>query len=165
MDDKHAMWLRAVDTLLVELFDGPPSEMAFILNVGDMGLLRQLESLDAKTASTRPMPGQTTIAAHVDHVLYGITLLNRAADGEPNPWATADWEASWRRTTVDDAEWRILVARLRTAAEAWKRNAQTWSQWDDITAPGVLSSVAHTAYHIGAIRQILAAAGQNHAPR
>lgn len=33
------------------------------------------------------------------------------------------------------------------------------TDWEDITAAGSLSSAAHTAYHLGAIRQIFAALG------
>jgi hypothetical protein len=103
------------------------------------------------------MPGKTTIAAHVDHVLYGLDLINRWAAGEPNPWADADWEASWRRTTVDDAQWRALRDRLRAAVQTWQRAVAARTDWDEISAAGAISTVAHTAYHLGAIRQILAA--------
>jgi hypothetical protein len=33
------------------------------------------------------MAGKTTIAAHVDHLHFGLALLNRWAVGEANPWA------------------------------------------------------------------------------
>jgi hypothetical protein len=148
---------RALSTTLTELFDGPPADLAFMLNPGDPGLLRQLESIDAAAASTRPMPGETTIASHVDHVLYGFELLNRWIDGEENPWATADWSASWKRTRVDEAAWRSLVARLRAATTHWRNSVATRAEWDDVAAAGAIASVAHTAYHLGAIRQILAA--------
>src|SRR5580693_7595405 len=93
---------RALSKLLIEIFDGPPGDEAYLLNPGDDGLLRQLDSISAGTASTRPMPGKTTIAAHVDHVHYGLALLNRWAAGEANPWADADWNASWKRVAVTD---------------------------------------------------------------
>jgi hypothetical protein len=105
------------------------------------------------------MSGKTTIAAHVDHVHYGFTLLNRWAAGEENPWAGADWEASWRRSAVSEAEWRTLRDNLRREVAKWQEVVRTRAEWDDITAAGALSSAAHTAYHIGAIRQILAALG------
>jgi hypothetical protein len=157
MSDTQSTFHRALQTVLAEIFDGPPGEMAFLLNPGDPGLLKQLEAIDATTASNRPMPGRTTIAAHVDHVLYGISLMNRWAKGEPNPWATADWDASWRRGTVDDAAWQDLLRRLRRAAGEWQRAVKDRSEWADVDAAGALSSAAHTAYHLGAIRQILAA--------
>jgi hypothetical protein len=106
------------------------------------------------------MPGETTVAAHTDHVLYGLELLNRWSDGEENPWATADWSASWKRTSVSEAQWRDLTAHLRTAVEKWQRALATRTGWNDITAAGAFASAAHTAYHLGAIRQILVAGGK-----
>jgi hypothetical protein len=158
-DSSDAIFHRALCQLLTELFDGPPGSEAYVLNPGDPGLLRQLDAIDARTASTRPMPGKTTIAAHVDHVHYGLTLLNRWAAGEENPWAGADWNASWQRDTVDAEQWRMLRDQLRRETETWQSAAAKRTAWDDITAAGALASAAHTAYHLGAIRQILAAMG------
>ncbi len=106
MNATDSIFQRALSKLLTEIFDGPPGNEAYLLNPGDVGLLRQLESLDARAASSRPMPGKTTIAAHVDHVHYGFTLLNRWAAGEANPWADADWNGSWQRGNVTPEEWR-----------------------------------------------------------
>jgi hypothetical protein len=50
-----------------------------------------------------------------------------------------------------------LRDKLRHEAEAWRKGAEVFSKWDDVSAAGAISSVAHTAYHLGAIRQILAA--------
>jgi hypothetical protein len=156
MNPIDTLFLRALAKLLSEIFDGPPGSEAYLLNPGDPGLLRQLDSIDAKAASSRSMPGKTTIASHVDHVHYGLSLMNRWARGEPNPFAGADWNASWQRTTVTDEQWRSLKSRLRHESEAWRQVVAARTDWDDITAAGALSSAAHTAYHLGAIRQILA---------
>jgi hypothetical protein len=126
--------------------------------------LRQLDGIDAEAASRRPMPGRTTIANHVDHVHYGFTLLNRWAAGEENPWATADWEASWRRGTLTDGQWKELRDKLRSAVKSWQNTVATRTEWNGITAAGAISSAAHTAYHLGAIRQIIAALGLPAAP-
>jgi hypothetical protein len=155
MSTTDSVFQRALAKLLTEIFDGPPGQEAYLLNPGDPGLLRQLETIDAKAASARPMPGKTTIASHVDHVHYGFTLLNRWAAGE-DPWASADWNASWQRTTVTDDQWRSLRDRLRQEADAWRKVVATRGDWDDVAAAGALSTAAHTAYHLGAIRQILA---------
>src|SRR6476620_3760210 len=93
---------RALSKMLTEIFDGPPGQEAFVLNPGDPGLLRQLDAIDATAASKRPMPGKTTIAAHADHVLFGLAILNRWMAGEANPWEGADWNASWQRTSVTE---------------------------------------------------------------
>ena len=155
MPEIDAVFHRAIVKLLGEIFDGPPGDEAYILNPGDGGLLRQLDSISGVTASRRPAPGRPPIAAHADHVLYGLSLLNRWIGGEENPWADADWNASWRVERVTDDEWRALVVRLREAATAWREGITPRHAWDDVAAAGAVSSVAHTAYHLGAIRQIL----------
>ena len=161
MSSANDTFQTSLSKLLVEVFDGPPGPEAYILNPGDPGLLRQLDTLNATAASSRPMPGKTTIASHVDHVRYGLSLLNRWAAGEANPWATADWEASWKKTSVTADEWQSLRDELRSEAAAWQRAVAARDAWDDLAAAGALSSLAHTAYHLGAIRQIVAAQGQS----
>jgi hypothetical protein len=157
MNSTDSIFQQALLKLLTEIFDGPPGDEAYVLNPGDPGLLAQLDTIDAAAASSRPVPGKTTIAAHADHVLYGLTLLNRWASGETNPWAQADWNASWQRGTVTTEQWQTLRHRLRQEALQWQQSAAARSQWDEISAAGALASAAHTAYHLGAIRQILAA--------
>jgi hypothetical protein len=106
------------------------------------------------------MPGTTTIAAHVDHLHFGLSLLNRWAAGEANPWEGADGNVSWRRTAVTDDEWRALRAALRHEADQWRKVVATRTNWDDLGAAAALSTAAHTAYHVGAIRQIIAGLNQ-----
>ena len=147
---------RALANMLTEIFDGPPGQEAYLLNAGDPGLLGQLDTIDASAASKRPMPGKTTIAAHVDHLQFGLAILNRWAGGEANPWAGADWNGSWRRTMVTEDQWRTLRDGLRQEVEKWRKVVATRTNWDDLSAAAALSTAAHTAYHFGAIRQILA---------
>jgi hypothetical protein len=156
MTTTDSVFQRALSNMLTEVFDGPAGRDAYLLNPGDPGLLRLLDTIGAAAASERPMPGRATIAAHVDHVLFGLGLLNRWAAGEANPWAGADGNASWQRTTVTDEQWRTLRDRLRHEAEQWRKVVATRADWDDLGAAAALSTAAHTAYHLGAIRQILA---------
>jgi hypothetical protein len=67
---------RSLKTLFAELVDGAPGNVGYVLNRGDAGLLRSLERLDGAAAS-RPNATGSSIAAHVDHVRYGLSLLNR----------------------------------------------------------------------------------------
>ena len=152
-----SIFQRAISNMLTEIFDGPPGSEAYVLNPGDAGLLRQLDGLDAAAASRRPMPGKTTVAAHVDHLLFGLGILNRWAAGEGNPWAGADWNASWQRGTVTEDQWRALRDGLRREAETWRTVVAGRTAWDDLGVAAALSTAAHTAYHFGAIRQLVAA--------
>jgi hypothetical protein len=95
----------------------------------------------------------SSIAAHVDHLRYGLSLMNRWSQGE-NPFGSADWRASWRKTTVTDAEWEGLRAQLRHEAARWLVVLRTPREVEGIELTGMLASIAHLAYHIGAVRQI-----------
>src|SRR5437868_14649909 len=98
MNPNDAIFQRALGKLLTEVFDGPPGGEAYILNPGDPGLHRQLEAISAAAASQQPIEGKPSIAAHVDHLHFGLSLLVRWMSGEENPWADADWNGSWQRT-------------------------------------------------------------------
>ena len=139
--------------LFSELVNGPDGE-SYMLNPGDRGLLRSLDTLSAEAASTVPSGGGASIAAHVDHVLYGIHLFNLWTAGEENPWAEADWTASWQRVSVNDEEWKALREQLRVEAEKWNASIAGTGDLKGVPLNGVIASVAHLAYHLGAIRQI-----------
>jgi hypothetical protein len=156
MATTDSIFQRALSNMLAEIFDGPPGQEAYVLNPGDPGLLRQLDTIEASTASQRPTSGKPTIAAQVDHVHFGLSILNRWAAGEANPWAGADFNASWRRNTVTEDEWQSLRDGLRHEAGRWRKVVAARTSWDDTSAAAALSTAAHTAYHLGAIRQILA---------
>jgi hypothetical protein len=142
-------------TLLGELVDGPPAA-AYMLNQGDAGLLRSLDKLTASDASAA-VAGGASVAAHVDHLRYGLSLMNRWTGGE-NPFEGADWSTSWRKTAVSDAEWQQLRAELGTEAHRWIDALRTPRDVNAVELNGILGSIAHLAYHLGAIRQINRAA-------
>jgi hypothetical protein len=139
--------------LFSELIDGP-KDQCYMLNMGDPGLLRALDTLSAASASVTPPHGGASIAAHVDHVLYGLQLLNRWVAGEENPWRDADWTASWTRNTVDNEQWTALRERFRRQARRWQESLAEARDLDGIELNGAIASIAHLAYHFGAIRQI-----------
>ena len=143
---------NTLGTLFSELAEGAPESGAYILNAGDAGLIRSLDKLSAADASVPTTTG-STIAAHVDHVRYGLSLLNRWSAGE-NPFQDADWSASWKKTKVSDDEWRQRREDLRTEATRWRNTLRTPREVREIELNGMIGSIAHLAYHLGAIRQI-----------
>lgn len=66
----------AGSTLWREIVQGPPGDFAFVLNPSDPGLLRSLARLSAADASYVPPNRGSSVAAHVDHLRYGIELLH-----------------------------------------------------------------------------------------
>src|SRR5687768_6970748 len=143
---------KALGILVSELVDGASKDGGYILNPGDEGLLRSLEKLSAAEASARTPTG-SSIAAHVDHVRYGLSLMNRWSQGE-NPFGAADWNDSWSKTAVSDQEWRARIAELRAEAVRWLGMLRTPRNVNQVELNGIVGSIAHLAYHFGAIRQI-----------
>ena len=139
-------------TLFSELALGAPASGAYVLNAGYEGLLASLDRLSAAAASA-VTPAGSSIAAHVDHLRYGLSLMNRWSAGE-HPFDDADWSVSWTRTTVADDAWRTRRADLRVEAERWLSALRTPRDVQEMELSGMIGSIAHLAYHLGAIRQI-----------
>ena len=108
---------RAWPLLFSELVVGAPASGGYMLNAGDEGLLRSLDKLTAAAASA-VTPTGSSIAAHVDHLRYGLSLMNRWSAGE-SPFKDADWSASWKKTAVSEAEWQTLRSELCLEADCW----------------------------------------------
>lgn len=143
----------ALATLLRELVHGAPPDWGYILNHGDIGLLRSLDAISAEQASAPAPAGGSSIAAHVDHLRYGLELLNRWSEGE-DPFANADYGLSWTRGTVSQDEWLARRASLAREIAKWERVVAEPRDMSQVELNGVVASVAHLAYHLGAIRQI-----------
>ena len=140
--------------LFSELVDGvSQAGGAFVLNTGDIGLLRSLEKLSAADAS-KSANGGATIAAHAQHVRYGLSLMNRWAREGGNPFADATWNEAWKTSTVGDAAWAEIRDGLRDETHRWLEILQSPREISGIELTGMISSIAHLAYHLGAIRQI-----------
>ena len=143
----------ALSAVLDELIAGAGPEPAWVLNPHDPGLLNSLDKLSAAEASAIPAGGGASIAAHVDHLRYGLQLLNRWTKGE-NPFADADYSASWDRITVSEVEWLARREALRREADAWRTAIKAPRDLTDFELTGMVASVVHLAYHLGAVRQI-----------
>jgi hypothetical protein len=143
----------ALSTVLDELIGGAAPESGWVLNPHDPGLLNSLDKLSAQEASAVPAGGSASIAAHVDHLRYGLQLLNRWSHGE-NPFADADYGPSWDRITVSEAEWAARREALKRETDAWRDAIKRPRDLAELELTGMVASVAHLAYHLGAIRQM-----------
>lgn len=145
---------RSLPSLFRELTHGAgPS--AFMLNPEDAGMLTSLDRLSAVDASASSQGG-ASIAAHVDHVCFGLSLLNRWAGGEEDPFTDADWSKSWERKHVSDSDWAEMRRMFREQVDRWLAALQQPRDIGGVELDAVIGSVAHLAYHLGAIRQISA---------
>lgn len=144
----------ALGRLFSELADGTGSNSgAFILNSGDIGLLRSLDRLSPADASTSTNEG-ATIAAHAQHVRFGLSLMNRWAREGGDPFADAKWDEAWKLSAVDADGWRDIRIGLEEETHRWLETLQSPREVTAIELMGMMGSIAHLAYHLGAIRQI-----------
>ena len=145
---------RTLALLFSELIDGVTSSQGgFMLNTGDIGLLRSLDKLSAAAAS-HAANGGATIAAHAQHLRYGLSLMNQwGADGG-NPFADAKWDEAWKISTVDERQWNAIRDGLREETRRWLEVLKSPRDVSGLEFTGMVSSIAHLAYHLGAIRQI-----------
>ena len=145
---------RSLSGLFSEVIDGATTGGgAYVLNSGDPGLLRSLDRLSAEDAS-HSANGGATIAAHVQHLRYGLSLMNRWAREGGNPFADAAWDAAWKIGAVTDDQWQEIRGGLRDEASSWREMVSTAREATEVELTGLISSVVHLAYHFGAIRQI-----------
>jgi hypothetical protein len=147
---------RTLAAILDELANGMEVRSGggpFVLNTGDIGLLRSLGKLSAQDAS-RSTNGGATIAAHALHLRYGLSLMNRWAREGGNPFADARWDEAWKVSSVDAQTWTEIQRGLADELREWSKTLASPREVSDVELGGMVGSIAHLAYHLGAIRQI-----------
>jgi hypothetical protein len=84
--------------------------------------------------------------------------MNRWASQGGDPFADARWEEAWKTTSVNDGQWGEIRKGLRDETQRWLHALGSPREITTVDLNGMLGSIAHLAYHLGAIRQIAAAA-------
>jgi DNA phosphorothioation-dependent restriction protein DptG len=90
----------------------------------------------------------------VDYVRFYLDVLHKCIQRKPE--TTIDWQESWQLNEVTPAQWEKLKERLKETYRSVRttmKGLEAWEGEDDIGAS--LGIRAHTAYHLGAIRQAL----------
>lgn len=124
----------------------------FNSNEPDSGLAGVMKRLSAEQASRPPTPDGRTIAAHVAHATFHLVASAAWLKGDRS---AADWESSWSPQVVDEANWQRLRDSLEQAHIAVVDAIRRKRDWDKLDLGGAIGAIAHAAYHLGAIRQIV----------
>ena len=122
------------------------------LDPGD-SLFETLATVSAAEASKPLGPGSGNIAAKVNHTRFYLDAATEA--NRTGEYKKLDWESSWRVGEVSEEEWRELIDRLRSSYGEIKAFVDTFEGWNDRYIGRAFGIVAHTAYHLGEIRQAL----------
>jgi hypothetical protein len=135
--------------LLTETFEGPGGNT--YLDKG-ASLFQTLDALTAEAASHVPYVGAQTIAAHCAHLAYYVRVNH---DGMMGREQRLDWPSSWRPQQVGDREWDELKSRVRREYAALIETLERLETWSEQQVGDSMAIVAHTAYHLRAIRHAL----------
>ena len=146
-----AVTVTLVTRMLREAFEGPPGPWTYFSDTAPgTGVFPTITGLTAAQASKVGGPGRTTIAGHVHHLSASVALSAAELRGDPS---SRDRSRSWTVSTVDKAEWAALRARLREEYQKLLVAVETHALWDEDALGAAMGAIAHTAYHLGAIRQ------------
>ncbi|HET7578819.1 MAG TPA: hypothetical protein VFK33_06025 [Bacillales bacterium] len=144
---------NSIKTMVKETFEGPPSKGGMFTeprqNSGLFGTLDQLTANEASIAVNG-----MTVAAHADHIRFYLWGTNAILKTGKQP--EMDWEESWKINLVDEKRWNRIREELR---HEYLTLLETLNviEWNEPLTKEALASLAHSAYHLGAIRQMVKA--------
>ena len=145
----HAQFVEAAAYLLRESFEGSPEGQPSAYLDRGSGFFSTLDALSAEAVS-KEFRG-TTIAAQTEHAKFYVDRLCEYLNGRTE---AVNWEDSWLIETVNDTEWDALRSSVRTAYENALKCLAESRDWNTMQIGMAMGMIAHTAYHLGAIRQI-----------
>lgn len=145
-------FIKGVFYVLEETFESSKDADGSIYLDRKIGVFETLDKTTAEQASQ--IINETTVAAHTEHLRFYVWVLNESLKGD----ITVNWADSWRVQTVNEIEWGELKDALREIYQTTRETLQNVETWDDEKIGEAIAIIAHTAYHFGAIRQILKSA-------
>ena len=144
-----SQFVEAVAYLLRETFEGSPEGQPSAYLDRGVGFFNTLDGLSAEQVSKEF--GETTIVAQTEHAKFYLDRLCEFISGRTE---RVNWEDSWLIETVNEHEWTALRAAIAKAYENALKCLANVTSWDAQKAGMAIGLVAHTAYHLGAVRQI-----------
>jgi len=142
------------DALLMLLTETFEMVRCFYLDKGT-SLFETLSGISAEEASI-PVGGKcATLAAQVKHVAFYLEVVEKSVTDPDYP--QVDWNEIWNHVNVvDETQWQEIQDELHqryTDIQKLVKNAPEWPSEREIG--GAMALLAHSAYHLGEIRQAL----------
>ena len=144
-------FIKSLKDLLDETFD---HVQGYYLDK-NTSLFETLAGVTASEASI-PVGGKcATLAAQVKHVAFYLDVVDRSVRDPSNQGA--DWGEIWRTVSVvSPDEWQAIQAELRESYNRILRLIDDTPAWpSNYEISNAIAVIAHTAYHLGEIRQAL----------
>jgi len=140
--------------ILEETFESPPRDGNAYLDK-QTGWFHTLADVSAEQASRPLTPDGTSIAGQVAHATFYLEAL----EGFMTKRITGpvEWRESWTVRGVTPEEWEDLKQQLGATYKRVKTLLQSYTDWGDDEVGDALAILAHSAYHLGAVRQMVRA--------
>lgn len=151
-------FVESIAYLLRETFEGSPEGQASAYLDRGVGVFSTLEKLSAADASRSV--SSMTVAAQTEHAKFYLDRICEFMNGRTDK---VNWEASWLIETVNEDEWDALRESVQKSYKNTLQCLAAVEDWTDDRVGMAVGMVAHTAYHLGAIRQIAKSAVSSNA--
>ena len=138
---------------MIETFEGPGKEGSYFTGQNN-SIFSTLNNIFSEDASLS-VHG-STIAAHSDHIRYYLLVIRAMVKGRD---FEKNWGISWGITHVDEMKWMEIREGLTDEYTKLLEEIDTvdLEEW----GTNVFGAVAHSAYHLGAVRQMVKAIKDN----
>src|SRR3954471_6616569 len=143
------VFIEATAYLLRETFEGSPEGQPSAYLDRGIGLFSTLEELSAAAASEEVQG--TTVAGQTEPAKFYLDRLWQFINGRTE---SVNWDDSWLIEDVDDNEWTALQTAVRKAYMNSLQCLAVPRDWTQVQVGMAIGLVAHTAYPLGAIRQL-----------
>ncbi len=143
------VFLKSILYLFRETFEGSPEGQGSAYLDRGAGVFPTLERLSAADVSKEI--GATTIVAHTEHFKFYLDRLCEFVNGRTEP---VNWEQSWLIEDVNEEEWKALLESVKKSYQGVLRCLAEMQDHNENQIGMTMGMLAHTAYHLGAIRQL-----------
>lgn len=142
--------LKELTEILRETFEGGlPGQGTQYLD-HNSGIYPTMDRLTAEQASFS-WQGIPSIASHIRHMHFHLQVVVEWMDGKRHK---RDWLASFQPYTVTPEEWQQLKTDFEATRQVFLDRMQQLSE-SEIAEDMGHGTVAHLAYHLGAVRQLM----------
>ncbi len=122
------------------------------------GLLFAVRNATAADAAKSFGPDRPSVAWHVDHVRVCLAYTHHNLAGEADH---SDWPDPERVRAPSESEWDSIKSNLEREYHALREFIRDKPFWREPGLSAAINNIAHTAYHAGAVRQILKASASD----
>ena len=144
----------AIRAVFDEAFDGADgTSTSFVNDEPCGGLTGTLTAFDWQSAFAPARSGRS-VAGHVRHATVSLRSAADHLRGEGRP---IDWGESWDVPAASEAAWAAVLEDLTDARADFDDALTCFREWDLPRIKVTLGQIAALAYHLGALRQRLAA--------